>query len=90
MGDPGSGITSGSAVAGRALAAGSENGAAGTIGPRELAAIPTMDLIAELARRECIALRLAIEDAVGRSAEVRMRLRPKDENVESTKAAESA
>ena len=36
----------------------------GRVGAADLAHVPTMDLMAELARRERIALRLAIEDAL--------------------------
>jgi hypothetical protein len=43
-------------------------------GATDLEAIPTMDLIAELARRERIALRLAIEEALAPVSYAKARL----------------
>lgn len=45
----------------------------GRVGAADLAHVPTMELMAELARRERIALRLAIEDALARQGDPRAR-----------------
>ncbi len=42
-------------------------------GAADLAHVPTMDLLAELARRERIALRLAIEEALAPQVDLRAR-----------------
>lgn len=52
------------------------------VGPTDIEAVPTMDLIAELARRERIALRRAIEEALAPVSETKSTLHVKHEGDE--------